>query len=319
MGLIQIILAANVLLTWTPPSADPQRPVSGYVVRYADQELLVSGSANAVAVSHALDVETCFRIFAVNSSGESPPSNEVCRAPTILPPFPPTDLTVEVLPDEPTPTPLPGACNIVGPQSLEVVDNFDNGAASSFWSNCQNCNFENGAIKWSYDSNEDSGKLVKNGLEFDSIYIEFDQKYSTGVQAFAGNTLKQFRVYHTSGNQPVNFNAELHGDELNISYLDSAPDRDRNFREVSGSAGEWHRVRIYLSVNATGERNGTLKVWWNGANTYDRSDIEIVRQGVKPNGVWIGGNLSGGNPNAPFDRFIDNVRVVVEPNQECFE
>ena len=162
----------------------------------------------------------------------------------------------------------------------------------------------------------------------DGVEVSFDFRIPDGVpiegtqRGFAG--VKISRILAPDGAPPFHaMQNELHAYRDTVG---SVRHELQFFAEQSGivenfvvDPTQWINVRYKIMFNTPGQADGTLAVWLDGKQVVDHDNVVWANEiQNRPNGFWVGGNVSFGDeqPSRPFVRQYDNVRVLTRSNEE---
>lgn len=188
----------------------------------------------------------------------------------------------------------------------------------------------NKAYQITYAHDEFGAYLSKYHLHVDSIELSFASKLPDGIpidhvtRGWGG--LKQSRLFRSSG-APTFHNLQDQFDFYNANYDGTGGPADYKYSTyveyddfvhrvpVDFRPDEWYHVRYYAKFNTPGRADGIWMLWFNGELQVDKRNVlwsESVENRI--DGLWIGGNLSlgGDDPDRPFRRLIDDVKVIVD-------
>ena len=225
--------------------------------------------------------------------------------------------------------------------NILIVDDFESGTPSSDWTEVYSADSSDNVvsgiahsgnnsyrIRYTYD--EDEGKLQKYGFESrDEFYVRYWQMYPDG---FVQRNLKQSHIFNTNEStpyegvmilslwgqideQPVPNNVQLLTTIYGGTGLD--PDIQASYDSFPISPGEWFRTAYYVKMNTPGQKNGVYKLWQNDRLVLELNNVQFRTSAATPDGVWIGGNYSGGGQDpVAFDRYIDDILVARTPDDD---
>ncbi len=208
-------------------------------------------------------------------------------------------------------------------QSRLYRDDFETGTQQPFWAECLFCGRDEGivsglsvkngdhAFRIHYDEDESSAWLLLYPVHFESVYVSFWQYFPDGL---AGHSIKQFRIANHRGIDSVEgyFNLQAWGNGQNDAYF-GFPDIALYYLNPIPKS-MWVRTELYVRYNTTGKRNG---VFWQKTNGQFimASQNAIYHDGARVSDlIGIGGNYSNaGTDPVPFDRYIDDIIIVLDP------
>jgi hypothetical protein len=183
-------------------------------------------------------------------------------------------------------------------------------------------------LEITYPRDESNVLLSRYNLAVNSLEVSFAQKFPDGIPISQGSPfagVKQTRLFRSSGEpHGVNLQHELHHtragadgagpngrDELNFFF----EQQDRVVRvPIELSPERWTHFRYYVRFNTPGQADGVFRLWIDGQLQANLSDVMYASDvASRPDGIFFGGNFShsGTNPDRPFRRFLDDLRVVV--------
>ena len=165
--------------------------------------------------------------------------------------------------------------------------------------------------------------------QYDALDVEFSTRLPDGIPVdntgigYAG--LKLSRVTRTSG-LPSNHNLQIQLDYLREGY--NGPNSEADYSvyfyhehddqllrvPLNFSTDQWFRIRYLAKMNTPGQSDGALTVWLDGVQSGHLSGLTYSDSiADRPDGMWVGGNFSyhGVDPETPFRRMIDNVKVTL--------
>ena len=164
-------------------------------------------------------------------------------------------------------------------------------------------------------------------LEYRTIYHSFWLKLSDNFTGHLTGTNKIFHIWTQPGNV-LFYSAEGRGSRGPLQFqirLQGVPEPDtyanwQNPPNVAGrtgteiTRGKWHLFEVLLTLNTPGKKNGSFKVWQDGALTHDYSGREIVSARVTEP-YWAQVQWSptwgGSGDSVPEDMFMSIDQVYI--------
>ena len=162
---------------------------------------------------------------------------------------------------------------------------------------------------------------------FDSIEVAYSTRLPEGFDTSQNPRhwaeLKLFRVYEGTGNLGEIFTTVLQ--KYDSEFENQGVDRYelvhlfsndvQPIRFALDSPEQWLDLRYFMEWNTQGNSDGTLMIWHDNELVYENHEIEwFDHDTLKPTGLWVGGNFSGGQNGQPipsFRRQIDNVFAAI--------
>ena len=211
-----------------------------------------------------------------------------------------------------------------------LQDGFESGAADmTQWDEVSapagNLTYERGvahsgnySARIRYAMDESSAHMVLLNRSFEEgVYVRFWQMYPQG---FTQKNLKQVRLFHAEGGSyQGSFTASLWSNPpeiLSIFYGGMDNDgRDAVYSPFTVPAGQWFKTALYIKYNTPGQNNGLYRLWRDDKLVVSYDDIVWRTNNEGANGLWVGGNYSGGGIDpVPFDRYLDDIYIATEPD-----
>ena len=184
------------------------------------------------------------------------------------------------------------------------------------------------AYQITYAADEFAADLTKDILQVNSLDVSFASKLPDGIPiAEAGRgfaSLMLSRLFRDSGTPATS------GIRLDLTYVRAGADgigsaqryemtyflvhSDRVFRvPVAITPDAWFQTRYFVKFNTPGHNDGVFMAWHNGQLVVNAVDIVFSDTiNTRADSLAIGGGFyyRGTNPDRPFRRLIDNVRVL---------
>jgi hypothetical protein len=188
----------------------------------------------------------------------------------------------------------------------------------------------NKAFAITYAEDEYRANLQKYDLvDYEILDVEFSNRLPDGIPVEKTGTgyagVKLSRLFRSSG-LPVGSQLQVQldysragsdypGSPATYSVYFYLTNGDRVLRiPLDFSPDQWFHIRYQAKMNSPGQANGELTVWFDGVEKGKMTGLNYSNTvAERPDGMWVGGNLSyhGVNPEQPFRRLIDNVKMTL--------
>ena len=167
------------------------------------------------------------------------------------------------------------------------------------------------------------------GEPFDSIEVRFRSRLPIGIPIGENSRpwvdLKQFRVFEDTGQLGDVFTTVI--DKYDEAFENQGfehweivhlytPNVIAERITLEPPYERWIEFRYYMKWNSPGQSDGVLMIWHDDNLVFDNQQLEwfAADKQLRPTGLWIGGNYSGGaagSPVVPVIRQFDDVFVKI--------